>query len=87
MKDGVYISTAKNDGKSISSMVTKCQKLRFVIIDEVENLGAGCLADLEANFFAGMPDTRYKFRGRAGCGKKALVRRSQCFHGRRFLAA
>ncbi len=62
MKDGVYISTAKNDGKSISSMVTKCQKLRFLIIDEVENLGAGCLADLEANVFAGMPDAWYKYK-------------------------
>ena len=60
VKDGVYITTAKNDGQS--SMVTKCQKLRFLIIDEVENLGAGCLADLEANIFAGMPDAGYKYK-------------------------
>ena len=88
IKDGVYISTAKNDGKGISSMVTKCQNLRFLIIDEVENLGAGCLADLEANVFAGMQDTWCKYKeGAPAAERKRFVWRSQCFDGRRFLAA
>ncbi len=62
IKGGQYISSGNKDRRDLDSMVTKCQKLRFVLIDEVENLGALCLADLESNVTRGMPEEPYKWK-------------------------
>ena len=60
IKGGQYISSGNKDPRDLDSMATKCQKMRFVLIDEVENLGALCLADLESNVTRGMPEEPYK---------------------------
>ena len=69
-KDGVWICSANTSSKNPNSMVTKCSCLRFLIIDEIENLDVCLLADLERNVFAGMPDRLYKWRAGSSAVQK-----------------
>ncbi len=56
IKGGQLLSSGNTDPRDLDSMATKCQKMRFILIDEVENLGASCLADLESHVTRGMPE-------------------------------
>ena len=63
MKEGIMVSS-KQTGMAydFSSMRTKCENLRFVLIDEIENVGAGTLGDLEQHMFDGARPDVYKWR-------------------------
>ena len=55
MKDGCYIANKKGAmGCDLSSMATKCENLRFVLIDEIENVDAAMLGDLDQHTFGGV---------------------------------
>ena len=62
MKDGVSISINQGLANDLNSMLTKCERMRFCIIDEIENLGARTLSDLEQHTFNGANSRLYKWR-------------------------
>ena len=62
MKGDVFVESKCGAGNLVSSMSSKCQKLRTLIIDEIENMGGSLLATVEDNVRCGMPDAWYKKR-------------------------
>ena len=63
MKDGFTISSKRCAmGCYWSSMRTKCESMRFCLIDEIENVGAGTLGDLDQHVTGGARSELYKYR-------------------------
>jgi len=61
-KDGVWVTAGAPRTQGPDAMVTKCQRLRFLVVDECENGGAKTLAELEGNVARAVPDgSRWKW--------------------------
>ena len=63
MKDS-FTSASKKGAKGcdLSSMITKCESMRFYFIDEIESVGTGTLGDLDQHVTGGARAKLCKYR-------------------------
>ena len=62
-KEGTYVKpSGSHESKGIPSMSLKCEQLRFLLIDEIEGVGAELLDSLERHVALHTSDDQYKCR-------------------------
>ena len=60
-REGVYVKPSNShDDKNVPSMTMKCEQLRFLIIDEIEGVGAEVLNSLESRVASHTSNDQYK---------------------------